>query len=125
MLAGLRYAVAVISIFSFTALILPLAVFVWDVLHDPSCLSLEVDRVAPVSGNAVRVSITLSYCSSIHLRDVRVQIGNRVVSFDHVTRGVHSKEVVLTLKDIEEGVRSIEFSVGGLYKVSVEMKKRG
>jgi len=117
--AGFRYALAVLALLSLALLLLPLLAFAWDALRNPGCLTIRVEGGGRTAEGELRAKVSVSYCSSVPLKDVRVRIGSRTVEFGRIARGVYTQEVTLTLKDLEEGIRELEASIGGLYRMAV------
>jgi hypothetical protein len=120
---GFKYILVVAVFFISILLLLPLLVFVWDVFQNPECIVLRFGNASYIDSEVFKVNITLSYCSSIPLKNVKIQIGSKLLEFDYINKGVvYTREIMLTMEDLEEGVRGLEASIGGFYKVVLKFK---
>jgi len=121
--AGFKYTIVVLVILTLLILLLPLLVFVWDVIQNPECIILKFENTSYINSEELKANIIVSYCSSIPLRNVKIQIGSRLVEFDYISKGVTCTEgIIFTTRDLEEGVKGLEASIGGFYRVVIKFK---
>ena len=128
MFSGFNYALTLASLLILAVLFMPLIIFVWDFTQNPACLAIiPGEDVTPIGDNLYRVNITVSYCSSIELRDVVIQVGNITLRFPSLKKGNVTTEITVSLSDLEqaptEGI--IEASIAGLYRFSLNFKYGG
>lgn len=121
MIGPVRYAVSVALVLMLISAIAPLVLFTYTSLKNPGCINLEVNPVEQVNVDRYRVIITVNYCSSVPLRDFKVEIGSTEMLFEEVKAGRVSGEIVLSSSDLQAGVRRVEFKVAGLYRVVIEL----
>jgi len=57
-----------------------------------------------------------------YLKIVKITIGSKVFEFNYITKGVSVGEVMLIKSDLEEGIREIEMSIAGIYRVALRFK---
>lgn len=106
-----------VAVFSLIAVLLPLIEFVSDLLENPACFKIDVVEQRPIDYESIEVRITISYCSEIPLKEVRIYIGDREILFGSIARGEHVKEVAVSRKELEKGLKKIEFTIAGLYRL--------
>jgi len=119
---GFKYILIILVLLVSTNLLLPLLVFTWDVLQNPGCITLRVEDVSYISEEELKAKISASYCSSVLLKNVKITIGSKVFEFNYITKGVSVGEVMLIKSDLEEGIREIEMSIAGIYRVALRFK---
>lgn len=121
MFTPIKYALF-IALFSALIMIpLPLGIFIHDVLQNPECLKFEVIEWEYVNDEMIRANIKIAYCSNIPLRDVSVSIGEREVYIGDLFRGEFTKEVLVGRTDFEAGLKTMRFSVAGLYRLVIRI----
>jgi len=121
--AGFKYTIIVLAILTSLILLLPLLVFVWDITQNPECIVLKFENTSYINSEELKTNITVSYCSSIPLRNVRIQIGSRLVEFNYISKGVScTQEIILATRDLEEGIRGLEASIGGFYRLVLKFE---
>ncbi|MEM1560593.1 MAG: hypothetical protein QXN35_03510 [Ignisphaera sp.] len=113
----LRYTLMLVAVFSLIVVLLPLIEFVSGVLENPACFKIDVVEQRPVDYESIEVRIYISYCSNVPLKEVRICIGDREILFGSIIRGEHVKEVAISRKELEKGLKKIEFSIAGLYRL--------
>jgi len=118
----MRYALVVSLAATLIALLLPLAVFMHAMIRNPACVNLEVNPIRQVSPEEYEVVLAVNYCSSVPLKGFKVQLGAAEVLFGELVAGRVTREVTLSLKDLQSGVQRIEFRVAGLYRVVIELR---
>jgi len=124
MYAGFRYAVVVLSILTIFILLLPLLFFAWDIIQNPECIVLKFENASYINSEEIKADMVVSYCSSIPLRNVRIQVGSRSLEFDLISReATFKQEIILTERDLEEGIRVLEANIGGLYRLILKFEK--
>lgn len=106
-------------IFSLIVVLLPLIEFVSDVLKDPECFRIDVVEQRLVNYEIIEARIYVRYCSDIPLREVRIHIEDKEILFGNIVRGEYFKEVVILKRELKEGLKKIEFSVAGLYRLAI------
>ncbi|MEM1639615.1 MAG: hypothetical protein QXJ69_06060 [Desulfurococcaceae archaeon] len=113
--------VAIISALSLIILMTyPLAVFIKELLENPECLKISIENVESINNIFVKAQVSIHYCSTIPLRDLRIVIGESEISFDTVSKGTFSKLVILRVNDSD--VKNIEFKVAGLYGFKLRLR---
>ncbi|MEM2733553.1 MAG: hypothetical protein QXJ19_02180 [Candidatus Bathyarchaeia archaeon] len=107
-------------ILSFISIVLiiaaPFTIFIYQIANKPNCISISIENVVPLDDNRFSVRVTLQYALDITLSRVRIMIGNTEVIFEDVVKGAVSKDVVLTLSDIQQGIKEEEIVIAGLFK---------
>jgi subtilase family serine protease len=123
--SGFNYVLSLTSLLIIALLFLPLGVFAWDFLRNPSCFIIAPGgNVTQIGDDKYLVNITVSYCSSIPLRDVKIRIGNITLEFSELTKGNITRGIVVSRSDIEHPPREaeIEASIAGFYKIGFKYK---
>ncbi|MFZ8783355.1 MAG: hypothetical protein ACO2OR_05170 [Desulfurococcaceae archaeon] len=125
MYSGFSYALTLASLLVIVVLFMPLLVFTWQFLENPACLEIAPGgNVTPIGDDYYKFNITVSYCSSVELRNVRIRVGNITLEFSSLTRGNTTREVIARQSDIEQAPREVEVeaSIAGLYRVGFKFK---
>jgi len=106
---------------------MPLIIFIWDFIQNPTCLTIiPGEDVTPIGDNLYNISIVVSYCSNVELRDVLIQVGNITIEFPSLRKGNVTREITVSVSDLEQAPTEgrIEASIAGLYKFSLNFKYR-
>lgn len=121
MLGPFKYALLVASITVVILLISPLIILMHDFAINKSCLSISVDTggLRVLDNNTYRVPLIISYCSSIKLRDFKVNLGTTSISIPELDKGEKRIEVGLDVNEVPS-INYIEFKVLGLYKIVIK-----
>jgi len=112
-------------------LLSPLLIFLVDVITNPvSVIQLRVERVKyDVHNQSAKVELSLTYSGSIPLTNVSIEWLGGSIHFDEVRKGVYRKTVTVSIESLaalqELRLLSMSFSVGGLYPVTVSLRKTG
>ena len=125
MYSGFSYALTLASLLITVVLFMPLLVFTWEFLENPACLGITPGgNVTYIGDDYYKFNVTVSYCSSVELRNVRIRVGNITLEFSSLTRGNITREVIARRSDIEQAPREVEVeaSIAGLYRVGFKFK---
>lgn len=125
MFSGFNYVLSLTSLLIVALLFLPLGVFAWDFLNNPSCLAIVPGgNATQIGDDEYLVNLTVSYCSSTPLRDVKISVGNITLEFSELRKGNVTREIVVSRSDIEQSPREaeIEASIAGFYKIGFKYK---
>lgn len=121
MLGPFKYVLLVASITVVILLISPLIILMYDFAANTSCLSIRVDTggLQVLDNNTYRVPLIISYCSSIKLRDFKVNLSTTSISIPELDKG---EKVIQVDLDVNEApsINYVEFKVLGLYKVVIK-----
>lgn len=113
---SLKFAI-ILSFISIALIITaPFAIFIYQIANKPNCISINVENVIPLDDNRISAKVTLQYALDIPLSRVRIVVGDTEIIFENVVKGAVSKDVVLTLSDIQQGIREEEIVIAGLFK---------
>ncbi|MEM2188176.1 MAG: hypothetical protein QXO15_00220 [Nitrososphaerota archaeon] len=102
-----------------------LIAFVNQVTYDPRCIGISVKDVEFQPDGKILTKVVLHHSLGIPLSKVRIMIGNTTLAFENVRKGSSEKDVVLTLDDLEQGVKEVDLEVAGLFKLSVKFGRGG
>ncbi|MGC8954081.1 MAG: hypothetical protein ACP5N5_05135 [Desulfurococcus sp.] len=121
MLGPFRYVLLVTSITVVILLISPLIILMRDFATNTSCLSISVDTggLRVLDNNTYRVSLIISYCSYIKLRDFKVNLSATSISIPELDKGEKRIEISLDVNEVPS-INYIEFKVLGLYKIVIK-----
>lgn len=131
MLTVVKVGIAVLSALIVMTLLSPLLIFLVDVITNPvSVIQLRVERVKyDVHNQSAKVELSLTYSGSIPLTNVSIEWLGGSIHFDEVRKGVYRKTVTVSIESLaalqELRLLSMSFSVGGLYPVTVSLRKTG
>lgn len=115
--AGFKLAVTVSAIAMLILVTAPLAVFIRDFLENPACMEISGRVVEQVNETHYLVELEIKYCSSVEIRDVKLVMGKSTIYVGTLERGFKLLQVTLSKRDVEEGFKSIELTIAGLYKL--------
>lgn len=113
MYGPLKFALIVSFILILILIASPFAIFIYQLMSNPKCIEVAIEDIKPLNGNAFSARVVLHYSLDIPLRRVRVMAGDKNVIFENITRGVVSKEVILTPDETRRGVRGVEIEITG------------
>jgi len=131
LLTVVKVGIAVLSALIVMTLLSPLLIFLVDVITNPvSVIQLRVERVKyDVHNQSAKVELSLTYSGSIPLTNVSIEWLGGSIHFDEVRKGVYRKTVTVSIESLaalqELRLLSMSFSVGGLYPVTVSLRKTG
>lgn len=121
MRSGLGFASSVILLVSsliFVVLAFPLAVFVVESARDSNLIQYNATYTF-MGGDAVNVTVTLTYRGHVPLDHFTVEVYGGRFEFDHVTAGVYEESLILTSRSLSESSVEIGFRVAGLYSFTL------
>lgn len=121
MFTPLRLALYVAMISLVIYIVYPLVVFINDIVNNPECVQVSIENIEYINETTVKGDLFVNYCSSVTLRSVKVEIGPTLIIFDQLLRGKNYKEVILYVDEIE--IKSVEFTIAGIYRVKLTMVK--
>ncbi|MEM4717654.1 MAG: hypothetical protein QXE81_02705 [Desulfurococcaceae archaeon] len=121
MFIPLRFALYIAMISLAIYVMYPLAVFVSDIVSNPECVRVRIENTEYINETHIRGDLIIDYCSSITLGDIRVDIGGFTIFFDQLTKGRNTSEIILHADELE--IKSMEFTIAGIYRVKLVMVK--
>ncbi|MEM4731704.1 MAG: hypothetical protein QXO48_01015 [Desulfurococcaceae archaeon] len=119
MYAGLKFLVLVSFAVLLILLVAPLFVFLADFLENPECLLIRSVETKELNETHYEVDLEVSYCSTIEIKRLEMQIGETSIVLNNVQKGTRGISVVLSRGDVEQGLRKIRLSIAGLYELEI------
>ena len=123
MYAGLKFLVLVSFAVLLILLVAPLVVFLADFLENPECLLVRSVETRELNETHYEVNLEVSYCSTIEIKRLEMQIGETSIVLNNVQKGARGISVVLSRGDIEQGLRKIRLSIAGLYELEINPQR--
>ncbi|MEM1696316.1 MAG: hypothetical protein QW764_03030 [Desulfurococcaceae archaeon] len=117
--AGLKFLVLVSFAVLLILLVAPLFVFLADFLENPECLLIRSVETKELNETHYEVDLEVSYCSTIEIKRLEMQIGETSIVLNNVQKGTRGISVVLSRGDVEQGLRKIRLSIAGLYELEI------
>ncbi|MEM4869421.1 MAG: hypothetical protein QW081_03395 [Desulfurococcaceae archaeon] len=121
--AGLKFLVLVSFAVLLVLLVAPLAVFLADFLENPECLLIRSVETRELNETHYEVYLEVSYCSTIEIKRLEMQIGETSIVLNNVQKGARVIPVVLSRGDVEQGLRKIRLSIAGLYELEINPQR--
>ncbi|MEM1831746.1 MAG: hypothetical protein QXJ97_09500 [Desulfurococcaceae archaeon] len=121
--AGLKFLVLVSFAVLLILLVAPLVVFLADFLENPECLLVRSVETRELNETHYEVYLEVSYCSTIEIKRLEMQIGETSIVLNNVQKGARVIPVVLSRGDIEQGLRKIRLSIAGLYELEINPQR--
>ena len=123
MYAGLKFLVLVSFAVLLILLVAPLVVFLADFLENPECLLIRSVETRELNETHYEVYLEVSYCSTIEIKRLEMQIGETSIVLNNVQKGARVIPVVLSRGDVEQGLRKIRLSIAGLYELEINPQR--
>ncbi|MEM3763322.1 MAG: hypothetical protein QW721_02810 [Desulfurococcaceae archaeon] len=123
MYAGLKFLVLVSFAVLLILLVAPLVVFLADFLENPECLLIRSVETRELNETHYEVYLEVSYCSTIEIKRLEMQIGETSIVLNNVQKGARVIPVVLSRGDIEQGLTKIRLSIAGLYELEINPQR--
>ncbi|MEM4561319.1 MAG: hypothetical protein QW123_00365 [Desulfurococcaceae archaeon] len=123
MYAGLKFLVLVSFAVLLVLLVAPLVVFLADFLENPECLLIRSVETRELNETHYEVYLEVSYCSTIEIKRLEMQIGETSIVLNNVQKGARVIPVVLSRGDVEQGLRKIRLSIAGLYELEINPQR--
>ncbi|MEM4914085.1 MAG: hypothetical protein QW579_07790, partial [Desulfurococcaceae archaeon] len=101
----------------------PLVVFLADFLENPECLLIRSVETRELNETHYEVYLEVSYCSTIEIKRLEMQIGETSIVLNNVQKGARVIPVVLSRGDVEQGLRKIRLSIAGLYELEINPQR--
>jgi hypothetical protein len=121
--AGLKFLVLVSFAVLLILLVAPLVVFLADFLENPECLLVRSVETRELNETHYEVNLEVSYCSTIEIKRLEMQIGETSIVLNNVQKGARVIPVVLSRGDVEQGLRKIRLSIAGLYELEINPQR--
>lgn len=121
--AGLKFLVLVSFAVLLVLLVAPLVVFLADFLENPECLLIRSVETRELNETHYEVNLEVSYCSTIEIKRLEMQIGETSIVLNNVQKGARVIPVVLSRGDVEQGLRKIRLSIAGLYELEINPQR--
>ncbi|MEM4557830.1 MAG: hypothetical protein QW251_03455 [Desulfurococcaceae archaeon] len=121
--AGLKFLVLVSFAVLLVLLVAPLVVFLADFLENPECLLIRSVETRELNETHYEVYLEVSYCSTIEIKRLEMQIGETSIVLNNVQKGARVIPVVLSRGDVEQGLRKIRLSIAGLYELEINPQR--
>ncbi|MEM1668739.1 MAG: hypothetical protein QXM53_08790 [Thermofilaceae archaeon] len=121
--AGLKFLVLVSFAVLLILLVAPLAVFLANFLENPECLLIWSVETRELNETHYEVYLEVSYCSTIEIKRLEMQIGETSIVLNNVQKGARVIPVVLSRGDIEQGLTKIRLSIAGLYELEINPQR--
>ncbi|MEM4976539.1 MAG: hypothetical protein QXT64_04360 [Desulfurococcaceae archaeon] len=121
--AGLKFLVLVSFAVLLILLVAPLVVFLADFLENPECLLIRSVETRELNETHYEVNLEVSYCSTIEIKRLEMQIGETSIVLNNVQKGARVIPVVLSRGDVEQGLRKIRLSIAGLYELEINPQR--
>lgn len=123
MYAGLKFLVLVSFAVLLVLLVAPLVVFLAEFLENPECLLIRSVETRELNETHYEVYLEVSYCSTIEIKRLEMQIGETSIVLNNVQKGARGIPVVLSRGDVEQGLRKIRLSIAGLYELEINPQR--
>lgn len=121
MLTAAKYGILVTAIIITYLLVQPLLIFVLESLSNPEKLRMVYGPVEIINATHIKLPVTIIYNGSIVLADFQLMISGNKVWFGDITKGNHTKTIILPVEESRNISIGYEFKIAGIYMVEVNI----
>ncbi len=121
MLAATKYGILVTAVIISYLLVQPLIVFAVESLSNPEELKIVYGPIKIINTTHVELPVTIVYNGSVLLADFQLTISGKKILFGDISRGNHTKTIIISLEEARNITIGYEFKIARIYEVEINI----